>query len=95
MDQQRVINKSEITMSENNTPKQQQKYSTKIKTQFTHEEIQLLSKGLKYNLHHKYRKWIETLALEAETAKYNLVITEKNYYRQALAKEHKTHQPER
>jgi hypothetical protein len=28
----------------------------------------VLSKGLKYNLHHKHKKWIETLALEAETA---------------------------
>jgi hypothetical protein len=35
---------------------------------FTNEEIHLLSKGLKYNLHHKHKMWIETLALEAKRA---------------------------
>jgi hypothetical protein len=53
--------------------------------QFTNEEIQLLSKGLKYNLHHKHKKWIETLALEAETAISQLDATEQNYYRHAVA----------
>jgi hypothetical protein len=55
-------------------------------TQFTYEETQLLSKGLKYNLHHKHKDWIETLALEAETAISKLNITEQNYYRHAVAK---------
>ena len=32
------------------------------------EELALLNKGLKYNLHHKPRQWITTLTLEAETA---------------------------
>jgi hypothetical protein len=41
---------------------------------------------LKYNLHHKYRKCIETLALEAETAISNLDMTEQNYYRHAVAR---------
>jgi hypothetical protein len=36
-------------------------------------------------LHHKNKEWIETLALEAETAINNLDITEQNYYRQAVA----------
>jgi hypothetical protein len=52
----------------------------------TREEIQLLSKVLKYNLHHKYRRWIETLALEAETAISKLDIREQNYYRHAVAR---------
>jgi hypothetical protein len=48
---------------------------------FTHNEIQLLNKGLKYNLHHKNKKkWIETLALEAEIVISNLDIAEQNYY---------------
>jgi hypothetical protein len=42
--------------------------------QFTHDEIQLLNKGLKYNLHYKNKKWIETLALKAKTAITNLDI---------------------
>jgi hypothetical protein len=57
---------------------------------FTSEEMQLLSKGLKYNLHHKHKKWVETLALEAETAITQLAATEQNYYRHAVAKQLKT-----
>jgi nicotinamidase-related amidase len=33
---------------------------------FTKEESQLLDKGLKYNLHHKPKNWILTLAMEAK-----------------------------
>jgi hypothetical protein len=40
--------------------------------------MQLLSKGLKYNLHYKHKNWIETLALEAETAITQLAATEQN-----------------
>jgi hypothetical protein len=54
--------------------------------QFIQNEIQLLSEGLKYNLHHKNKKWIETLPLEAETAINNLDIKEQNYYRHVVAK---------
>jgi hypothetical protein len=39
---------------------------------------------LKYNLHHKNKKWIETLALLAETATSNLKIAEQNYYRHVV-----------
>lgn len=35
---------------------------------FTQEEHKLLSKVLAYNLHYKYKNWIQTLALEAATA---------------------------
>jgi hypothetical protein len=34
-------------------------------TQFTPEEIKLLSKGLKYNLHHKHKHWIEAPCTQA------------------------------
>jgi len=34
----------------------------------TNYELTLLNKGLKYNLYHKQKSWIKTLALEAETA---------------------------
>jgi hypothetical protein len=37
-------------------------------------------------LHYKNKNWIETLALEAETAITNLDINEQNYYRHAVAK---------
>jgi hypothetical protein len=36
--------------------------------QFTEIELKLLNKGLQYNLQQKHKKWIEQLALEAETA---------------------------
>lgn len=35
---------------------------------FSNEQMFLLQKGLKYNLHHKPLHWINKLALEAETA---------------------------
>jgi hypothetical protein len=45
----------------------------------------LLNKGLKYNLSHKNRNWIETLALEAETALSLLPSTEQDYIRCQIA----------
>jgi hypothetical protein len=42
---------------------------------------------LKYDLHRNNKKWIETLALEAETAVSKLDTTEQNYYRHAVARE--------
>jgi hypothetical protein len=36
--------------------------------EFSQEELTLLNKGLKYNLHFKHQNWITKLALEAETA---------------------------
>jgi hypothetical protein len=41
---------------------------------------------MKYNLHYKQKSWLETLALEAETAISNLDIIEQQYYRHAVAK---------
>jgi hypothetical protein len=57
--------------------------------QFTQSETQLLNKGLQYNLHHKNKNWIKTLALEAEAAINNLHIKEQSYYRHAVAKKKK------
>jgi hypothetical protein len=48
--------------------------------------MQLLSKGLKNNLHHKHGKCIKTLALKAERAINQLSATEQNYYRHTVAK---------
>jgi hypothetical protein len=57
---------------------------------FTHKEIQIMNKGLKYNLHYKNKKWIETLALEEETSISNLEVTEQDNYRHLIPKEIKT-----
>jgi hypothetical protein len=42
-------------------------------TQFTQSKMQLLKKGLKYNLHYKQKNWLET---EAETAISKINATE-------------------
>lgn len=60
--------------------------SSKLPLRVHGEEIQLLLKGLKYNLQHKNIKWIKTLALEAETVRINLNIREQNYYGHAVAR---------
>jgi hypothetical protein len=52
--------------------------------------MQLLSNGLQYNLHHKHKKWVKTLVLEAEMAVTQLAATEQNYYRHAVTKQLKT-----
>ena len=79
------MEKTQTTMTKHNTNYTRVKNCTN--TNFTQDEIQLLGKGLKYNLHYKNKKWIETLALEAETAITKLDITEQNYYRHAIAKQ--------
>lgn len=53
----------------------------KIDIEFTNYELTLFKKGLKYNLNHKQKKWIKTLALEAETAKTQLHTSEQDHMR--------------
>jgi hypothetical protein len=48
--------------------------------------MQLLNKELKYNLYYKQKNWLETLALEAETAISKINATEQQYYRYMVAK---------
>jgi hypothetical protein len=85
--QQKITN---MTKTQNKditiTNKNYTRVENQANIQFTHEEIQILNKGLKYNLHYKNKNWIETLALEAETAISNLEITKQNYYRHVVAK---------
>ena len=52
---------------------------------FTEDELSLLNKGLKYNLHSKKKDWIKTLALEAETAVNKLPEIDREYYRWQVA----------
>jgi hypothetical protein len=52
---------------------------------FTDAEMQLLNKGLKYNLHHKHKKWKQTLAIEADTAIFQLPAKDQGYMRQLIA----------
>jgi hypothetical protein len=48
---------------------------------FTDEEMRLLNKGLKYNLHHKQKHWIQTLTIKADTAINLLGPQEQTYMR--------------
>ena len=52
---------------------------------FTNNEIKLLEKGLKYNLHNRKKNWLTTLALEAETAITHLPTADRDYYRKQVA----------
>jgi hypothetical protein len=69
--------------------------------QFTTDELMLLNKGLKYNLHHKPKNWLTKIALEAETAINLLYIRLRDYFRFLVAhnlqtlinKEHNTQHP--
>jgi hypothetical protein len=48
---------------------------------FSNEELGLLNKGLKYNLEHKHKYWINNIALEAENAVTLLPPGEQEYTR--------------
>jgi hypothetical protein len=50
---------------------------------FTNEKMQFLDKGLKYNLHHKPKNWILTLAMQAEVGIRQLPKKDQAYVRQA------------
>ena len=49
------------------------------------DELSLLNKGLKYNLSYKNKNWIQTLALETETAITQLPQQEQEYVRARAA----------
>ena len=53
---------------------------------FSEEELNLLNKGLKYNLAKKPKRWINNLAFEAETAITLLPQSEQDYTRHQVAK---------
>ena len=52
---------------------------------FSEEEMELLNKGLKYNLGHKKKSWISNLALEAENAIMSLPTSEQDGIRYQVA----------
>ena len=52
---------------------------------FSEQELALLQKGPKYNLHNKPKNWIQNLALEAETAIAHLPSADREVYRKLTA----------
>jgi hypothetical protein len=51
----------------------------------SNSEMNLLQKGMKYNIHAKKKDWIQTLALEAETAITQLPASDRDVYRKLVA----------
>jgi len=52
---------------------------------FSEQEMSLLQKGPKCNIHTKSRNWIQKLALEAETTISHLPPTDREVYRKLMA----------
>jgi hypothetical protein len=52
---------------------------------FTNNELKLLEKGPKYNIHNHKENWVTTLALEAETAMTHVPSTDRDYFRKQVA----------
>jgi len=48
---------------------------------FSEPEMDILQKGLKYNIHSKPKEWRQTLAFQAETAITHLSPSEREVYR--------------
>ena len=78
-----------LSQEQTTTPKTHHNFYPRVVNKsniiFTNEEITLLNKGLKYNLHLKKEKWLTNLALEAEMAINFLPITDREYYRKQIS----------
>ena len=57
----------------------------KTNIKFSTNELNLINKGLKYNLPYKQKNWISTLAIEAETAITQLPNHHQEYFRTITA----------
>jgi hypothetical protein len=86
-----INNKLSKLKEDNNTNPHQQEHTfyqrvhNLSKVTFTKDEMSLLNKGLKYNLHHKQKQWIQTLAIEADSAINLLNPYEQAHMRQAVS----------
>jgi hypothetical protein len=80
---------SKLTQVQITKPKAQQTFYPRVinntSITFTTDELNLLNKGPKYNLHHKQRNWITKLGLEAENAISLQPTEDRNYHRKQVA----------
>jgi hypothetical protein len=80
---------SKLTQTQTKTPRHTQDFYPRMindtNIPFTEQEMALLHKGLKYNLHTKRKNWLENLALEAETAISQLPTSDQDIYRKLIA----------
>ena len=78
-----------LTQTQKTTPLEQHTFYPRVvnntNINFSNNEMRLLHKGLKYNMHTKKKNWVQTLALEAETAITHLPTTERDVYRKLVA----------
>jgi hypothetical protein len=78
-----------LTQAQKTTPLEQHTFYPRVvnntNISFSNSEMRLLHKGLKYNTHAKKKNWIQTLALEAETAITQLPATKRDVYRKLVA----------
>jgi len=77
-----------VTQTQSITPKEPVTFFSRVvntNIPFTRSETTLLQKGLKYNVHAKWKNWIQNLALEAETAISLLPTNERDVYRKLVA----------
>ena len=82
---------SQLTQNPTETTRSKRKFLQRVTNltsiSFTDEEISMLNEGLKYNLGHKQKNWIQNLSLEAECAITLLRQEEQEYMRHRVAKQ--------
>ena len=98
-----------LTRSQKTTPSTKHTFHPRVinntDISFTDNEMKLLQKGLKYNIHAKNKDWLKNLALEAETAITKLPTSDRDVFRKMVANridklhrqnpEHKIHPEEK
>jgi hypothetical protein len=76
---------NKLTQLQTKTPQQKHVFHPRVinntDISFSDQEMSLLQKGPKYNLHTKNKDWVQNLALEAETAISQLPPSERDIYR--------------
>jgi hypothetical protein len=87
----RIINAklNQLSKTQSSTPEVHKQFYPRVinntNITLTNDEIALLNKGPRYNLGHKNKGWITTLALEAETAVSQLTHSEQEHMRHQVA----------
>jgi DNA-binding ferritin-like protein (Dps family) len=88
-----------LSQSQTHTPQEKLTFYPRVVNNttitFSDNEMSLLQKGPKYNLHAKGHSWIQNLALEAETAITKLPANERESYRRIVADRVRTLQKKR
>jgi len=79
------LDKKLCKLAQTQTTKPRQKHTFHPTSIFSNEEMTLLQKAPKYNIHSKQKNWLQNLALEAETAITQLPTTDRDVYRKLVA----------